>query len=145
MFRENRSDLAATLLRCTIGLLFLAHGLYLKVFVFGVSGTVGYFESVGFPGALAYLVIAGETLGGLALIAGLYTRWVSLALVPVLLGAASVHWGNGWLFNVPGGGWEYPVFWMVALLVLALLGDGRFALGSLRAIPGSRPEATSAR
>ena len=36
---------------------------------------------------------------------------------------------NGFAYNAPkGGGWEYPGFWAVALLVQALLGDGAFAL-----------------
>jgi putative oxidoreductase len=64
------------------------------------------------------------------LIAGVHSRWVALALVPVLLGAAAVHWGNGWLFTAPNGGWEYPVFLAAAAVVQALLGDGKYALGS---------------
>lgn len=125
---ESRLDWSALLLRCTTGALFLAHGFYLKLFVFGMPGTVGFFQSLGFPASLAYAVVLAETLGGLALILGLYTRWVSLGLIPVLAGAAFVHAGNGWLFNAPDGGWEYPVFWLVAMLVLVLLGDGRYAL-----------------
>ncbi|MFG6665600.1 DoxX family protein [Halomonas sp. HNIBRBA4712] len=118
---------AATLLRVSLGVMALAHGL-LKVLVFTLPGTVSYFESLGLPGFLAYLTIAGEIGGGLALIAGVYTRWVSLLMIPLLLGAASVHLGNGWMFSNEGGGWEFPVFWAVALLVQAGLGGGRFAL-----------------
>jgi len=47
--------------------------------------------------------------------------------VPVLLGATWAHAGNGWLFTSPNGGWEYPAFWTVALIVQAFLGDGAFA------------------
>jgi putative oxidoreductase len=74
------------------------------------------------------------------LIAGVHVRTVSLALVPVLLGATWVHAGNGWLFSAPNGGWEYPAFWTVTLVVQALLGDGRFALrpSSRRACPANR-------
>jgi len=108
----------------------LAHGL-LKVFVFTIPGTVGFFESLGYPGVLAYAVIAAEVAGGLALIAGLWTRYVALALVPVLVGATITHAGNGWLFSNPNGGWEFPAFWTVALIVQALLGDGAFAARSL--------------
>lgn len=130
---DTRLDWSALLLRCTTGVLFLAHGFYLKLFVFGMAGTVGFFQSLGYPAALAYAVVAAETLGGLALILGVYTRWVSLGLVPVLAGAAYVHAGNGWLFNAPDGGWEYPVFWIVVMLVLALLGDGRYSLSRMLA------------
>ncbi|CAH1042462.1 DoxX family protein [Halomonas sp. TD01] len=114
---------ATALLRISLGVMALAHGL-LKVFVFTLPGTVGYFESLGLPGVLAYLTITAEIGGGLALLLGIYTRWVSLALVPVLLGAASVHLGNGWLFSNAGGGWEFPIFWTIALLVQAGLGGG---------------------
>ncbi|WP_447927681.1 MULTISPECIES: DoxX family protein [unclassified Vreelandella] len=118
---------AITLLRVSLGVMALAHGL-LKLLVFTLPGTVGYFESLGLPGFLAYLTIAGEIGGGLALILGIYTRWVSLAMIPLLLGAASVHLGNGWMFSNEGGGWEFPIFWAVALLVQAGLGGGRFSL-----------------
>ncbi|PMR77354.1 DoxX family protein [Billgrantia endophytica] len=118
---------AITLLRLSLGLMTLAHGL-LKVFVFTIPGTVGYFESLGLPGFLAYLTILAEVGGGLALLLGIYTRWVSLALVPVLLGAAWVHLGYGWVFSNPGGGWEFPVFWAIVLLVQAGLGSGNLTL-----------------
>ena len=81
----TNADLAATILRVSMGVLFLAHA-GLKLFIFTPAGTVGYFASLGLPGPLAYPVIAAELLGGVALILGVWTRWVSLALVPVLLG-----------------------------------------------------------
>ena len=121
------TDYAATLLRVSSGVLFLAHGL-LKVNVFTIAGTVGYFESLGLPGFLGYLTIAAELAGGLALILGVAVRLVSLALIPVLLGATWVHVGNGWLFSGEGGGWEFPLFWTVAQLAVVLLGAGAFAL-----------------
>lgn len=114
-------------LRVSTGVLFLAHGL-LKVFVFTIPGTVGFFESLGLPALLAYAVIFGEVFGGLALILGVGTRVVSLALVPVLLGATWVHFGNGWVFANEGGGWEYPLFWAVAQVSLALTGPGAYAV-----------------
>jgi putative oxidoreductase len=120
---------AALLLRLSLGTMLLAHGL-LKVLVFTVPGTVQFFSSVGFPGWLAYIVIAAEIGGGALMLAGVLTRWVSLALVPVMLGAISVHWHNGWVFSAPNGGWEYPAFLAVALVVQALLGPGAFALKS---------------
>jgi putative oxidoreductase len=62
------------------------------------------------------------------LILGVRTRVVALALVPVLLGATWAHSGNGWLFTSPHGGWEYPAFWTVTLIVQALIGDGALPL-----------------
>lgn len=119
---------AALLLRVSLGVLFLAHGLFLKVFTFTIPGTVGYFQSIGYPGFFAYLVILGEIGGGLALILGLWTRTVSLLLLPIMIGATLQHLPGGWLFTNQGGGWEFPAFWTVMLVVQALLGSGAYAL-----------------
>ena len=128
----NNANLAALLLRVSMGILFLAHA-GLKIFIFTPAGTVGFFESLGFPGPLAYLVIAAELLGGLALIAGIWTRWVSIALIPVLLGSIyAPHGAAGFFFSNPNGGWEFPAFWVVALASLALLGNGAYALQKAR-------------
>jgi putative oxidoreductase len=78
-------------------------------------------------------VFGAELIGGAMLVLGVYARWVALALVPILIGATTVHWGNGWVFDAKGGGWEYPVFWAVALVVQFLIGDGAFALKRSRA------------
>ena len=118
---------AATLLRISLGALALAHGL-LKILVFTPAGTVGFFASLGLPAFLAYATIGIEVIGGIAVIAGVLTRYVALAMVPVLLGATFVHSGAGWLFSNEGGGWEFPAFWTIALIVQAMLGDGAFAL-----------------
>jgi len=129
---ESRADYAALILRASTGLFFLIHGL-IKLFIFTPAGTAGYFESLGLPGALGYLTILIEVLGGLALIVGYQTRWVALVMVPVLLGAAVFgHGGNGFTFSNAGGGWEYPVLWAVVMAALALLGDGAYALGRRR-------------
>jgi putative oxidoreductase len=126
--QAQQADYAALLLRMTMGVLFLLHG-GLKLFVFTPAGTVGFFQSLGLPGPLAYLTIAAEILGGLALIAGVYTRWVSLALVPVIVGAGFfAHASAGFFFSNEGGGWEFLAFWTVALFVQALLGDGAYSL-----------------
>jgi putative oxidoreductase len=120
-------DYAAFALRVSSGALFIAHGL-MKVFVFTIPGTVGYFESLGLPGFFAYLTILAEVVGGLALILGVGTRAVALALIPVLLGATWVHSGNGWTFSNEGGGWEFPLFWAIVQGAIAILGSGAFAL-----------------
>jgi putative oxidoreductase len=117
----------ALFLRLALGVMFVAHGL-LKVFVFTLPGTVAFFESAGFPGWLAYATVVAEVAGGALLILGVRTRAVALALVPVLLGATAVHWGNGWLFSAQGGGWEYPLFLAAAAIAQAFLGNGAWAL-----------------
>lgn len=131
MIDSKTAPYAATLLRVSLGLLFLAHGLLLKVFTFGIPGTVGYFQSIGYPGSFAYLVMLGEIGGGLALILGAYTRTIALLLLPIMIGATLQHIPNGWVFSAKSGGWEFPALWTVLLVVQALLGDGAFALGKL--------------
>ena len=121
------ADYAALLLRISLGGMFLAHGL-MKILVFTPAGTVGYFASLGIPAAFAWLTMAAEAGGGLLLIFGVQVRWVALLQLPVIVGALVVHSGNGWLFSSTNGGWEFPAFWVVAQLVMALLGDGPYAL-----------------
>ena len=123
----SNTDYAALILRIGLGAMFLAHGL-LKLLVFTLPGTAGFFEQVGFPGWTAYIVTFAEIGGGLLLISGFAVRAVSIALVPVLLGATFVHFGSGWLFTNPNGGWEYPAFLSLAAIVQALLGPGAYAL-----------------
>lgn len=131
MVDSRTAPFAALLLRLALGTMFIAHAL-LKLLVFTMPGTIQFFQSLGLPAALAYFTVAAELVGGVLLILGIGTRWVAAALVPVLLGAAWVHLGNGWLFTAPKGGWEYPVFLAVAAVVQSLLGNGAYALGARR-------------
>jgi putative oxidoreductase len=126
---DTRTAPYATLaLRVTLGILFLAHD-GLKFFVFTPAGTAKYFASLGLPSALAYATMLVELVAGVGLILGIWTRLTALVGISTLLGAIiSVHAANGFFFNNPGGGWEFPAFWIVALVVQALLGDGAFAL-----------------
>jgi putative oxidoreductase len=126
---KDNTDIAALVLRIGLGSMFLAHGL-LKVLVFTLPGTVGFFEQVGFPGWTAYLVVTAEIGGGALLIAGIGVRAISIALLPILLGAVFVHFGSGWVFSNPNGGWEYPAFLALVSVAVALLGPGKFAIGA---------------
>lgn len=129
MTNTANADYAAFILRISLGIMFIAHGL-LKVIVFTVPGTVQFFDGLGLPPILAYFTIFGEIFGGLLLLAGILTRYVALALIPVLAGALFLaHWSAGWMFANQGGGWEYPAFLIAASVAVALLGDGAFALG----------------
>lgn len=125
---REKSDYAATLLRVTLGLFFLVHD-SVKIFVFTPAGTAAFFGKLGLPPALAYAVILAEGLGGIALILGAYTRIAAIILAADMIGAlVTVHLANGFLFTDAGGGWEYPAMWTVALIALALLGNGAYAL-----------------
>lgn len=127
MIDTKTAPYAAFLLRLSLGIMFIAHGL-MKVLLFTLPGTAQFFEKAGFPGWTAYPVTAFEIVAGILLVAGIHSRVVAAAAIPVLIGAATVHLGNGWVFSAPNGGWEYPVFLVVIAAVVALLGDGAFGL-----------------
>ena len=131
MIDARTAPFGALLLRVASGALFIAHALA-KALVFGMPGAMKYFESVGFPGWLAYVAVVIELVGGVLLIIGLCVRPVAALLGIELLVIATVHWHNGWVFTSKGGGWEYPVLWAAAMFTLALMGSGAWAIGPLR-------------
>ena len=129
---ENRTaPYGALLLRVALGAVLISHAL-LKLLVFTLPGAAAFFNSLGFPGWLAYPVTYGELLAGAALIAGFRVRLVAAVMVLELLGATSVHLHNGWAFTSKGGGWEYPLFLAVAAAVVALFGAGAHSLDARR-------------
>lgn len=125
--QDRRIDLAALVLRLTLGAVLLAHGL-LKLVVFTPAGTAAFFEKIGLPGPLAYVVIAAELVAGIAIVVGWRTRLFAAAIAPILFGSALPHIPNGWMFSAAGGGWEYSAFLGLTAIALALLGGGRYAL-----------------
>lgn len=132
------------LLRVGLGAMWIAHAL-LKLFVFTLPGTAQFFSAVGFPGWSAYPVVAAELVGGVLILTGIYARHVSLALVPIMLGALWVHLPNGWVFSAQNGGWEYPAFLTLASVALALLGDGPWALRRAPLFPATNATIQHAR
>ena len=130
MIDTRTAPYAAFVLRVALGLMIIAHAM-LKYYVFTLPGTAQFFQSLGLPGVLGYVTFFAELVGGGLILAGVGTRWVAAALVPVLLGATWAHLGNGWLFSANGGGWEYPAFMTLTALAQALLGDGAYAVSSL--------------
>lgn len=130
MIDHRFAPYGAFLLRAALGIMFIAHA-YLKIAVFGIAGFEGFLAQTGIPTILAWPIIVGELLGGLAILAGFYSRLVNLALLPVLIGALVIHAPNGWLFTAANGGWEYPAFLALAALAQILIGDGAFAVKPL--------------
>lgn len=125
---KTTTPYAALLLRVSMGVLFLAHGGLLKLGTFGLAGTMGFFGSLGYPPIFGAIVTFAEIGAGIALIAGVGVRTVSLLSIPILVGATIQHLPNGWMFGNPRGGWEFPAFWTAALAVQAGLGAGAHAL-----------------
>ena len=120
----NIQSIGVSLLRIHFGIILLAHG-WLKVYVFSIAGTVGYFSSIGLPSIIAYLVIFGELVGGLALVLGIQTKLAAALAVPIVFGAAVMNSGNGWLHSASGGGWEYAASLTVIAISLAFTGSGQ--------------------
>ncbi len=139
---DRYQDYGPTVLRVALGIVFLAHSVYLKVFVFTVAGTVGFFESLGLPAVAAYAVLLAEAVGGVLLIIGARVRETAAVLTVVSLGATWAHSGAGWLFSNEGGGWEYPLFLAAASFAQMLLGPGAL---QLRLPRSSAPQSIGAR
>ena len=86
------------LLRVALGTMFIAHSMIYMLMTLTLDGTAKFFVSIGLPAWLAYATFLAEAVGGILLILGIQTRWVALALSPILIGATWAHAGNGWLF-----------------------------------------------
>ena len=121
-------DLAVFLLRITLGVVMIAHSLYLKLFIFTLSGTAEFFGSLGLPEVLAYVVFFLEAICGIALILGYKSQIAAVLLIPVLIGATWAHWDAGWLFINEGGGWEYPMVLVLMAVIQSLTSNGKYAL-----------------
>jgi putative oxidoreductase len=145
MIDTRLAPYGAFALRAALGIMFIAHA-YLKIAIFTVPGFEAFLGQVGLPAFLAWPIILAELIGGIAILTGFYGRLVSLALVPLLLGTIPVHAANGWLWNAPNGGWEYPAFLVVVAVAHVLIGDGAFAVrpATLPGLPSGRPEPRAA-
>jgi putative oxidoreductase len=122
---------AALLLRVTLGLMFCAH-LYWKLEILpgGVHTWWSGLLASGYPRFVPWYSMSAELAGALLLIPGIYTRWVSLYALPLMVGA-SYFWlvRRGFYFTAAGA--ELPIVWSIMLVLQAMLGDGPCAVGSL--------------
>lgn len=126
-------DEAYLILRVVTGLAFFYHG-YSKVFGSGLEKVTDFFAGSGIPMAniIAPLVAYGELLGGLALMLGFLTHWVSKAFIVIMIGAIGfVHWGavGGW-FNGYGApnGYEYPLLLLAVSVFFMVFGSGKYSI-----------------
>ena len=120
--------------RVFLGLTIFAHG-YQKFFRGGkISGTAGWFESIGMkPGLLnAYAAATTETGAGALLVVGLLTPLASAGLIALMVVAiVTVHWGNGFFNFNKGQGVEYNLALIMMAVLLGTLGAGRYSLDHL--------------
>ena len=94
-----------------------------------LDGTVSWFESISipFPTLFAYLVSGLESVGIILLILGLLTRYISILLGFVMIGAIMfVHLPNG--FSASNGGFEIPLYYFIFLMIFATHGAGKYSL-----------------
>ena len=124
-------DLCLLLLRATLGGVMLAHGINHVIGGGKITGTAGWFESLGMrPGILhAWLASLTEIGAGLLLVVGLGTSLAAAGTLGVLLVAwITNHRGNGFFIFRPGEGWEYVMVLSVLSLAIGGLGAGTWSL-----------------
>jgi len=132
---STNDDVALTILRVVMGVVYFAHGAQKMLGWFGgygFHGTMGFFEHMGMPAPVAFLVICTEFFGGLGLIVGLLTRIAALGIGVEMIGAVfMVHLQNGffmnWAGNQKGEGFEYHLLAIAAAAALLLRGAGAFS------------------
>ena len=128
-------DVTFTILRVFLGVVFFAHGAQKMLGWFGgygFHGTMGFFEHMGMPAPVAFLVICTEFFGGLGLIVGLLTRIAALGIGVEMIGAIfMVHLQNGffmnWAGNQKGEGFEYHLLAIAVAATLLLRGAGAWS------------------
>lgn len=124
-------DLGKFILRVTLALLILLHGIA-KV-IGGVGFISGMLTKAGMPAAFAYLVYAGEVIAPLLVLFGVWTRAAALVMAMNMIAAVLlVHTGE-FLTLTKTGGWalELQAMFFVSALAVALLGAGRYSVGGL--------------
>jgi len=136
-FFKTDDSWAGLILRLGLGMVIFAHGAQ-KLFGwfggFGFDGTMGFFtQKMGLPWLVAFLVIIGESLGSLGLIAGLLTRFTAGSFIAIMIGAiATVHWPQGffmnWFGQQQGEGFEYHLLVIAMSAALVVIGGGKWAL-----------------
>lgn len=114
----NKNDAAHVFLRVILGLTFFIHGV--SKFQGGLGNTAGFFDSLGIPGFMAYIVAGIELIGGLAVILGLGTRIVSVLFAVIMAGAIfTAKLPVGFLGNGQAAGYELDLALLAMSVYLA--------------------------
>lgn len=124
---ETWKDVALFILRVALGAIFFYHG-YVK-FGMGADQVAGFLGQVGIPMASFFspVLIWAEMIGGIALILGACTHWVSKVMIIISIVAfAMVHMKNG--FNIGNGGYEFIMLIFAASFVTMVFGAGKFSV-----------------
>src|SRR5712692_8733531 len=140
------NDIATTILRLVLGVIFFAHGAQKMLGWFGGYGftsTMGFFTGMlHIPATFAFLSIAAEFFGGLGLLFGLLTRVASFGIFcNMIVAVALIHrrfgfWMN-WTGAQKGEGYEYHLLSLAALAFLMIRGAGAASLDRLLSSPAN--------
>lgn len=125
-----KTELGALILRVILGVIFFIHGLV--KFQGGIENTVGWFDSIGVPGYMAYAVAGIEFVGGIALIIGVGTRLVSALFAIIMIGATlKVKLSVGLLGNGQMAGYELDLAFLAMAIYLSINGSKLLSVGQL--------------
>lgn len=136
-FFRTDDSWAALILRIGLGGVMFVHGAQKLLGWFGgqgFEGTMGFFtQKMGLPWLVAFLVIIGESLGGLGLVIGFLTRFAAAGFIMIMLGAiVTVHWPHGFFMNwsgqQQGEGFEYHLLVIAMSAALVAIGGGKWAV-----------------
>jgi uncharacterized membrane protein YphA (DoxX/SURF4 family) len=127
---KNNYHIGALILRVLLGITFFAHGV--AKYQGGIGNIAGWFDSIGIPGFMAYVVATIEVIGGLALILGFGTRIVSALMIIILLVATfKVKLAVGFFGNGQMAGYELDLSMIGIAIYLLLNGSYLFSIDSL--------------
>jgi putative oxidoreductase len=137
---KTEDSYAPLVLRVFLGTVVFAHGAQ-KLFGwfggFGFSGTMDFFtNSMHLPWLLGFLVILLESIGALALIAGVATRLLALAYTFLALGimfSSHIQYGffMNWFGNQAGEGIEFTLLWIGMAVALVFIGSGNLSIDKI--------------
>jgi putative oxidoreductase len=126
MLDHRTAPYAALVLRLSLAFFFIAH-VYRKFAIIGFDNWWNRLAKDGYADWMLYYTLAAESAGAVLLLLGIYTRYVSLFALAVLI-AVTHYWAVRKGFFFTGAGSELPVVWSVMLIAQVLLGDGPFAV-----------------
>jgi putative oxidoreductase len=126
----SKVSVVTVIMRVVMGIIFMVHGI--AKFQMGLSNVEAWFGSLGIPGFIAYAVAVLELVGGIMLIVGLFTRYVSVLFVVMLIGAiVTVKLSAGLLGNDQGAGYELDLGFMLISMYLAVAGSSPLSVDRL--------------
>ncbi len=139
-FFKTDDSWTGLVLRIGLAVVMLPHGAQKLLGWFGgygYDGTMGFFtQQMGLPWLVAFLVIIGESLGSVALVAGLLTRFTAASFIVIMIGAiALVHAPHGffmnWFGQQSGEGFEYHLLVIGMSAALVIAGGGKWAVDNI--------------